>query len=191
MSRPADELPIIHLKAGEMRCSNHPMLVVTVLGSCLSVVMYSRRLGIGGICHGKLPSCSRQEPCSDQCSERFTYVDCSIRQMVKLFEQFGCRRSEMEVKYFGGADMFLRPVERPGLMSVGRKNSVVAQETIRSEGLTLTTRDVGGRQGRKVLFYPHTGEVLVKRLTKAGAIGAADLILPHPERIARMSRGEA
>lgn len=37
---------------------------------------------------------------------------------------------------------------------------------MKSEGLTLITRDVGGIQGRKIFFYTHTGEVLLKRLTK-------------------------
>ena len=166
MTRTGEELPIIHLKAGEMHCADRPTLVVTVLGSCLSVILYNRRLGIGGICHGLLPSCGNRKTCSGDCTEKFRYVDCAIRQMVKIFERFGVKRSEIEVKCFGGADMFSRPIEKSGLLSVGRQNSETADEVMKSEGLTLITRDVGGLQGRKILFYTHTGEVLLKRLTK-------------------------
>ena len=70
------------------------------------------------------------------------------------------------MKCFGGADMFSRPIEKSGLLSVGRQNSETADEVLKSEGLTLVTRDVGGLQGRKILFYTHTGEVLMKRLTQ-------------------------
>jgi chemotaxis protein CheD len=159
-----EHVPTVHLKAGEMHCADRPTLVVTVLGSCLSVILYNRRLGIGGICHGLLPSCGKQKTCSGDCAEKFRYVDCAIRQMLKTFDRFGVKRSEIEVKCFGGADMFSRPIEKPGLLSVGQQNSETAEEVMKSEGLTLTTRDVGGLQGRKILFYTHTGEVLLKRL---------------------------
>jgi len=166
MSRVREHLSTVHLKAGEMHCADRPTLVVTVLGSCLSVILYNRRLRIGGICHGLLPSCGRQKTCNGHCAEKFRYVDCAIRQMVKIFDRFGVKRSEIEVKCFGGADMFSRPIEKPGLLSVGRQNSETADEVMKREGLTLARRDVGGLQGRKILFYTHTGEVLLKRLAR-------------------------
>jgi chemotaxis protein CheD len=167
VKRRGEELPTVHLKAGEIYCTDQPTVVVTVLGSCLSVVLHHSRLGIGGICHGVLPSCPNKKKCAEGCPKKFTYVDCSIRQMTKLFESFGSDRSEIKAKCFGGADLFSRPIEKPGLLSVGRQNSKIAEETIKSEGLRLVKRDVGGQQGRKILFYTHTGEVLLKRLKNA------------------------
>lgn len=111
MTRIGEELPTVHLKAGEMHCTDRPTLVVTVLGSCLSVILYNRRLGIGGICHALLPSCGNQKTCSGDCMEKFRYVDCAIRQMVKIFDRFGA------------ADMFSRPIERSGLLSVGSRTA--------------------------------------------------------------------
>jgi len=166
-----EESLVIYLKAGEMYLSDKPALVVTVLGSCLSVTMYCRRLGLGGICHGMLPACGRRKTCDRSCPREFKYVDCSIRKMVKLFERMGARRDEIEVKCFGGSDMFQRPVERPGLITVGRQNTKTAGQIIKHEGLTLVTHDTGGNRGRKLFFYTHTGEVLVKRLNSpAGAV---------------------
>jgi chemotaxis protein CheD len=161
-------LPVVRLKAGEMHCSGQPTLVTTVLGSCLSITFYSRRLGIGGICHGMLPTCGNKEECRGDCPDKFTYVDCSIRQMARIFGRFGARRDEIEVKCFGGADMFSRPIETARTVSIGRQNSLIADALIKNEGLTLNTRDVGGFQGRKLLFYTHTGEVLLKRLENTG-----------------------
>ncbi len=166
MNSTKKELPVAHLKAGEMHYSDKPMLVVTVLGSCLAVVFYNRRLGIGSICHGMLPSCGKRKECSGDCTEKFTFVDCSIRQMLKFYDRLNVRRSEIEVKCFGGADMFSRPIEKPGFLSVGRQNSTIAEDIIRNEGLSMTTCDVGGYAGRKIFFYTHTGEVLLKRLGK-------------------------
>lgn len=161
---------MVYLKPGEMYFTNEPTVVVTVLGSCLSVTMFSKKHGLGGICHGLLPQCSgenRREECRGECLDGYKYVDCSIRKMVRLFDRQKVRRSEIEVKCFGGADMFSRPIERSGTASVGRQNIVTAEEILRSEGLRQHAVDVGGMQGRKIFFYTHTGEVLLKRLHRA------------------------
>ncbi len=164
------DLPLVYLNPGEFFFSGEPTLVVTVLGSCLSVTMFSRRRGLGGICHGLLPECktekSRQE-CHGECLEGYKYVDCSIKKMVQLFDKHKVKRSEIEVKCFGGADMFMRPLERQGIVSIGRQNINVAERVLKSEGLSLQVVDVGGVQGRKIFFYTHTGEVLLKRLHRS------------------------
>jgi len=160
------ELPQVYLKPGEMHFAEQPSLVVTVLGSCLSVTMFSRRKGLGGICHGLLPRCGGQHTCNGKCLEGFKYVDCSIEQMVKLFDKHGVKRSEIEVKCFGGADMFSREIKVPGLVSVGRQNVQTAEKILKHEGLSILKMDVGGLRGRKILFYTDTGDVFLKRLTR-------------------------
>ena len=164
MKRFERKLPIVYLKPAEMRFTDHPTLVVTVLGSCLSVTMYNRRKKLGGICHGLLPRCPDQTNCVKGCGKAFKYVDCSIRHMAKLFDQRNVKRSEIEVKCFGAADMFSGKNESCGIESVGKQNVKTAEEFILSEGLSILRMDVGGLQGRKILFYTDTGEVLLKRL---------------------------
>jgi chemotaxis protein CheD len=170
VNRSKEQLPIAYLKPGEMYFSGEPAVVVTVLGSCLAVTMFHRRWGLGAICHGLLPRCGGERDCNGACLEGFKYVDCSIRKMVQIFDRYKVRRSEIEVKCFGGADMFTRQIERPGVVSVGRQNIISAEQILHSEGLKLTVKDVGGLQGRKIFFYTHTGEVLLKRLKKAEAV---------------------
>jgi chemotaxis protein CheD len=157
--------PEVYLKPGNMYWAERPTLVVTVLGSCVSVTMFSRRTGVGVICHGNLPRCRGLTSCGGACLERFKFVDCSIRQMVKLFDRHGIKRSEIEVKCFGGADMFSGNNRKSGTDSMGRQNVQTAKEIILSEGLSINRMDVGGPQGRKIYFYTDTGEVLLKRLT--------------------------
>jgi len=164
MSRGNNGLPVVYLKAGELHVTDQPSLVITVLGSCLSVTMHSSRQGIGGICHGLLPECGKKNSCTSECLDGFRYVDCSIRQMTGIFDKAGVKRSDIEVKCFGGADMFPRAIEKSGLISVGRQNIMTAEALLKQEGLPIARQDVGGIGGRKLLFYPHTGEVLLQRL---------------------------
>ncbi len=96
MTREDKDLPLVYLKPGEMHFSAEPAVVVTVLGSCLSVTMFCRRRKLGGICHGLLPKCGQQKKdCHGECLEGFKYVDCSIRRMVQLFSRHKVRRSEI------------------------------------------------------------------------------------------------
>jgi chemotaxis protein CheD len=157
-----------------MHFTDHSTLVVTVLGSCLSVTMFNKKKGLAGICHGLMPRCNGRNTCKEGCREAFKYVDCSILHLVKLFDQRGVRRSEIEVKCFGAADMFSRKIETPSTVSVGKQNVQTAEDVILSEGLRILKRDVGGRMGRKILFYTDTGEVFLKRLTKVNISGCKE-----------------
>lgn len=157
MNRGGPLVESIYLKPGELTVAERPALVCTVLGSCVALTLFSPRLRVGAICHAMLPS--------GECGGPFKYVDSSVRHMLEQFERLRIKRSEIVVKLFGGADMFdaASPNRSP---TVGRQNIQFASETLRQEGLQLVGSDVGGRQGRKLLFYTHTGEVLLKRLAK-------------------------
>ncbi len=168
---------VVHLKPGEVHLTNRGELVVTVLGSCLSVTMFSNRRKMAGICHSLLPQCGNPERCGGECGEGYKYVACSIRQMAAAFDRCAVPRGEIEVKCFGGADMFAWKAGRPELLSVGKQNIMMATKIIAAEGLRLKTQDVGGHSGRKVFFYTSTGEVLLKRLR-----GANDRHPLSPER---------
>jgi chemotaxis protein CheD len=164
VNQPESALPVVFLRPGEIYFSGEPSVVVTVLGSCLSVTMFCRRRGLGGICHGILPQCGGHKDCPS-CHEGFKYIDCAIRKMVSLFDQQQVSRGEIEVKCFGGADMFTKTIEQAGV-SVGRQNIASAERVLASEGLRLQASDVGGILGRKIFFYTHTGDVLLKRLRR-------------------------
>jgi chemotaxis protein CheD len=154
------QLPLIYLKPSEIYIAGEPALVETVLGSCVSITMHNRRSGVGIMCHCLLPRCKNERPCDGACSGEFKYVDCSIRRMTEKFDSYDIKRSDIEVKVFGGADMFTGGKS----ISVGRQNIETALKIIKNEGLNLSASDVGGTQGRKIFFYTHTGEVLLKRL---------------------------
>ncbi len=159
---------VVHLKPGEAHITDRGELVITVLGSCLSVTMFNGRRKVAGICHSLLPQCGKSRRCDGECGEGYKYVACSIRQMAAAFDRIAVPREEIEVKCFGGADMFARKSGCSELVSVGRQNILMATRILAAEGLRLKVQDVGGLLGRKVLFYTHTGEVLLKRLRGAG-----------------------
>jgi chemotaxis protein CheD len=164
MNPSGEGLPVIYLKPGEMHISETPSIIVTVLGSCLSVTLFHRGSRLGAICHGLFPECAGKKTCNSGCVDEFKFVDCSIKKMLALFDERHIQRREIEVKYFGGADIFSIRPRTTSIVSVGRQNIASAKKMLENEGLTLHATDVGGRLGRKILFYTHTGGVLLKRL---------------------------
>jgi chemotaxis protein CheD len=167
MMRPEEQLPLVTLKPGEAYFTNRPERVLTVLGSCLSVTMFNRHRRLAGICHALLPECGRGKVCGGECPEEYRYVDCSIRRMLETFDRHCIPGKEIEVKCFGGSDMFPENISRQGLFSVGKQNIARAEKVIADEGLTILVKDVGGLYARKILFHTHTGEVFLKRLGTA------------------------
>ena len=157
-----NELPLVYLQIGEAHLARSPAVLRTVLGSCVGVTLWARRLELGALCHGVLPHCPR----GMQAPEGFRYVDFAIRKLVQELENLGALRSELEVKVFGGADVL--PVHRSnsGKATVGGQNSQSALETLRNENLTLLASDLGGPLGRTIEFNTATGEVRVRRLPR-------------------------
>jgi chemotaxis protein CheD len=149
----------VYLKPGELFTAERPTLITTVLGSCVAITMFVERLGVGSICHAMLP---RNPP--SNAIDTFRYVDSSILYMIEDLGAAGVKRNEIEVKLLGGADVLDRVEGSPA--SVGQQNIKEAMDIIRKEKLELAACDVGGESGRKIVFYAHTGRVLLKRINK-------------------------
>ncbi len=164
MSSEDQEQQTVYLKAGEMVFSGEPSVVMTVLGSCLTVTMYHRRSGFAAICHGLLPRCPKRRDCGARCGQQAKYVECVVPWMVRQFNEAGAQLRELEVKVFGGADMFSSTGKGGASLSIGKQNIEAAFEAIAKAGLRVLSRDAGGTQGRKIFFNTQTGEVLLKRL---------------------------
>jgi chemotaxis protein CheD len=155
----------IYLKPGDFHISAKPALISTLLGSCVSVTMFSPRLRAGAICHGLLPSCKEKKPCECEefCGDGTRFVDCSILRMLEWFMQMGVEREEIDVKVFGGSDMFSVKESR-SKATVGQQNIAMAIHVLEKQMLRISASDVGGIRGRKIIFSTNTGEVLLKHL---------------------------
>lgn len=148
----------IFLKPAELVIAEEPILVTTVLGSCISVTLFSPRLRAGAICHAVLPSGEDQKTSK--------YVDQSVRYMLNYFRQRDIAPDELVAKLFGGSDMFTQINAKSKDRTVGAQNIRAALDSLSSSGLEPAALDIGGPQGRKLIFYSHTGEVFLKRVNK-------------------------
>jgi len=144
---------------GEYYVTDHDEIITTVLGSCISACIWDQGMGIGGMNHFMLPSSEKGGwGGSDLVSTATRYGNHAMEQMINAILKHGGRRDQLTVKIFGGGKII------SSMSDVGKKNIRFVEHYIDNEEVTLLAEDVGGDQARKVIFYPKTGRVRVKRL---------------------------
>ncbi|MBU1691567.1 MAG: chemoreceptor glutamine deamidase CheD [Gammaproteobacteria bacterium] len=143
---------------GEYYATTRDMLVVTVLGSCVSVCLRDKTNGIGGMNHFMLPHSDNDPQNPVSVSARYgTYaMEMLINHLIKL----GAKRNNFEAKVFGGGNV-LRGFT---VSNVGARNADFALDFLCSEKIKIVAEDLLDIYPRKVYYFPKTGRALIKKL---------------------------
>jgi len=170
MNHPETGLPRLFIKPGELCFSREPLVVTTILGSCVALTMFHQPTRIGALCHALLPSGPAPLLSKAVHQRGFRYVDSAFQAMVTLFERASIPLKQVKFKLFGGGDVLAGGADcvQP---SVGQQNLEVALNLLAEWGMFLTAQDTGGNCGRKVRFFTHTGDVLLKRMDQGDPHG--------------------
>jgi chemotaxis receptor (MCP) glutamine deamidase CheD len=155
------EVPEVYLQPGEIHLARDPAILKTVLGSCVGVTFWSKRLRTGALCHGILP----KSPQGVERAEGYRYIDFAIRDLARQFDGMGALRHEVQVKVFGGADVLPGPTRTSARRTVGDQNWHTALDILQAENLKVSASDLGGTVGRTIQFHTGTGQVLLRRLS--------------------------
>jgi chemotaxis protein CheD len=154
------QMPAAKIMPGELYVSAHGEMIVTVLGSCISTCIRDRKLGIGGMNHFMLPMQGKYSGSwgNDVDSSATRYGNWAMEYLINAILNLGGNKKNFEVKVFGGGKVLANATD------VGSNNIEFVTEYLRSEMLITVASDVGGIYPRKVLYFPDTGKVKVRRL---------------------------
>ncbi len=154
------QMPAAKILPGEYYVSNQNELITTVLGSCVSACIRDPVAGIGGMNHFMLPNSERGNWNGKHsiASNATRYGNFAMEHMINDILKHGGERGNLEVKVFGGGKII------SSMSSVGLNNIKFIHEYIRIEGLQLLSEDVGDCYPRKIVFYPASGRVQVKKI---------------------------
>lgn len=159
---PEQNIPSGHVGIGDCCFALRPVLLATVLGSCVSVTFHHPGRGAGGMFHAMLPekamAKARQKPC--------LFADGAVEAMLERFRASGMKAADLVVKLFGGSNTMQEghPVHLREMLDVGRKNVEAARAALTAQGLKLAAEDVMGPYGRKLFFNTGTGEIWLRYL---------------------------
>lgn len=148
------------IKPGEYYVTPRDMMIVTVLGSCVSACVRDRVLGIGGMNHFMLPTEDRS---TDICSPSARYGDYAMEILINELMKMGAQRNHMEAKIFGGG----RVLKGLSHTTIGERNVEFVHRYLEKEGIPVLARDLLDIFPRKVYFFPKSGRVLVKKLRES------------------------
>ena len=145
---------------GEYYTTGRDMLLVTVLGSCVSACIRDRISGIGGMNHFMLPDSGQDQGNPLSASARYgTYaMEILLNQLLKL----GAKRANLEAKVFGGGNVLRGFV----VANVGERNAQFVLDFLATEKIRVVAQDLLDIYPRKIYYFPKTGKVLVKRLKR-------------------------
>lgn len=147
---------------GEYYVSNEDLVVMTVLGSCISACIWDGKVRTGGMNHFMLPD-------GDSADGSGRYGSYAMELLINEMLKQGARRETMQAKIFGGAQVMAGFTT----MNVGERNTQFVLEYLATERIPVISQDVLDIHPRKVCFFPSSGKALVKRLAHA-----------HPETLA-------
>jgi chemotaxis protein CheD len=146
----------ISIHIGGLYVSDQPLILDTVLGSCIAACMYDPIAGIGGMNHFMLPDGT--DP-NNMTSARYGVyaMELLINEMMKC----GGKKKNFQAKIFGGGHV-LRI--RETIDGVPQRNILFARRFLDTEKIPVISEDVGGYHPRRVLFYTHSGKVFLRRM---------------------------
>lgn len=152
----------VFLQPGELHFGNRHTRIRTLLGSCVSLVLWHPRALLGGMCHFMLPTRLHAGPCLDG-----RYADEALALLLREIHARHTLARDYQVQVFGGGNMFAgRPHN-----DIGGKNIEAAQRLIRQHDLRCIAHHVGGSGYRNLIFDVWSGQVALRQ--------------PSPQQIAR------
>ncbi|MFC4698590.1 chemoreceptor glutamine deamidase CheD [Glaciecola siphonariae] len=147
----------VKILPGEYFATRDETMIVTVLGSCVSVCLRDPITRVAGMNHFLLPA-NKDEVNFNSDSARYGVyaMEVLVNHLIKL----GASKSRLEAKVFGGGNV----LKQLRLNSVGSQNAAFVENYLETENLKVVAKDLLGEFPRKIYFFPLTGEVKVRKL---------------------------
>jgi len=146
---------------GEYYVTRHAEVVCTVLGSCVSACIRDARLNIGGMNHFMLPLDGSQgeNAWGGALSAATRYGNVAMERLINDILKLGGRREDLEIKLVGGGRVLAEMTT-----DIGARNIQFVRDYVRDEGFKVLGEDLGDVFARKVVYFPETGRIRVRKL---------------------------
>jgi chemotaxis protein CheD len=151
---------IASILPGEFFVSTEPMVVYTVLGSCISACIRDPIAGVGGMNHFMLPAPKEHQSGDAWGGESTRYGSFAMEQLINGILKRGGLRQRLEVKLFGAGKIY------EGNIDVGARNTEWVLNYLKAEGFTIASSNLGDVFPRKVYYFTDSGRVLMKKIER-------------------------
>ena len=146
-------------------CVSPDSITTLGLGSCVGIAVRDPVTKIGGLAHIMLP---------DSTSIRNNtnipkFADTGIEELVKQVVAKGANRTRLVAKIAGGAQMFAFQ-SKNDMVRVGERNVEATKKKLAQLKIPILAEDTGNSYGRTVIFYPETGDFVIRAVGKQESV---------------------
>ncbi len=147
---------IVTVGVGGIHVDASPRILVTYLGSCVAVCLYSKAHKVGGMVHIAM-STGPHDKSSDE-DKKGKYADTAVYEMLKLLQKkYKVDKGQVVAKIFGGAKI-LKAVS----LDIGRNNEKTVRGVLSVLDIKIKAFQTGGEKGYRVDFNLDNGKVLCR-----------------------------
>ncbi len=131
------------------------------LGSCVGIALRDPVSKIGGLAHVMLPDSTAIRNNSNIPK----FADTGIEELVRKVVAKGANRGRLVAKIAGGAQMFAFQ-SKSDMVRVGERNVEACKKKLSEMRIPILAEDTGDCYGRTVVFYPETGDFIIRSVGK-------------------------
>ncbi len=142
-------------------CVSPDRITTLGLGSCVGIALRDPVTKIGGLAHIMLPDSTTIRNNSNIPK----FADTGIEELVKQVTRKGANRSRLVAKIAGGAQMFGFN-SNSEMVRVGERNVQATKKKLAELHIPILAEDTGKNFGRTVIFYPETGDFVIRAVGK-------------------------
>jgi len=140
-----------YLHPGDIFVTDKKYIIKTILGSCVSIILWDKKNKIGGINHFVLSGVKIKENTS-------RYGEIAIPKLINSILNKGAKIENLNAIIVGGA-------KNKHLSSkVGDLNIILAKEILNKYKINIKSLVEGGELGRRIIFDTFTGEIDIEKI---------------------------
>lgn len=152
----------IKVGMADLKICISPDAVTTLgLGSCVGIALRDPVTKIGGLAHIMLPDSTQIRNNSNVPK----FADTGIVELVRLVVEKGANKNRLVAKIAGGAQMFAFQ-NKSDMVRIGDRNVEATKKKLAELKIPILAEDTGDSYGRTVIFYPETGEFVIRAVGK-------------------------
>ena len=150
---------------GEIGVARNEGTLRMLVGSCIGLAVYDRRLKAAALAHIVLPDSQGKS----HTSSPGKFADTAVPEMIRRLQQLvGEETLRLTAKLSGGANMF--GIAGRGI-PIGDQNIRAVERILEARRIAIVGRELGGTQGRRISLDVATGTVTVD------VVGAATVVM--------------
>lgn len=159
---------------GEYYVSDKPVVISTLLGSCVAACLFDGINKVMAMNHfllteNTIASKKKIKDLSEVARYGIHAMEMIINGMLKL----GAEKKYLKAKAFGGGNVLGFQLTKDNFFQIGEKNIQFIKEFLTKENIPLISSDLGGNHGRVIHFFGSDYSVYVRKI---GSLETSNLI---------------